>query len=88
MADYEWAQITLGQNDKIQEIAGQAGKASALLNANLTFVKTAVELGKVLLLAATNTQLILIIAVAQVNNDGLISIGGIGFIFISLYQFL
>ena len=65
MADYEWAQITLGQNDKIQEIAGQAGKASALLNANLTFVKTAVELGKVLLLAATNPQLILLIAVAD-----------------------
>ena len=65
MADYEWAQITLGQNNKIQEIAGQAGKASALLNANLAFVKTAVELGKVLLLAATNPQLILLIAVAD-----------------------
>ena len=57
MADYEWAQVTLGQNKTIAEIASQASKASALVDANVKFAKVALELGKVLLLAATNPQL-------------------------------
>ena len=69
MADYEWAQVTLGQNDKIAEVAGAAGKASALLSANLAFVKVAFELGKVLLLASVNPQLILLEAIAnEIDN--------------------
>ena len=69
MAEYEWAQITLGQNDKIAEIASAAGKASALLNANLQFVKVSLELGKVLLLAAVNPQLVLLVAIAdEIDN--------------------
>jgi len=69
MAEYEWAQITLGQNDKIAEVAAAAGKASALLNANLQFVKVSLELGKVLLLAAVNPQLVLLVAIAdEIDN--------------------
>ena len=69
MADYEWAQVTLGQNDKIAEVAGAAGKASALLSANLAFVKVAFELGKVLLLATVNPHLILLEAIAnEIDN--------------------
>ena len=69
MAEYEWAQITLGQNDKIAEVAAAAGKASALLNANLQFVKVSLELGKVLLLATVNPQLVLLVAIAdEIDN--------------------
>ena len=69
MAEYEWAQITLGQNAKIAEVASAAGKASSLVDANVKFAKTALELGKVLLLAATNPQLILLVAIAdEIDN--------------------
>jgi hypothetical protein len=79
MADYEWAQITLGQNDKLQKIASTAGKASALLNANLQFVKVAVELGKVLLLGATNPQLLLLIVIADEIDNFMKDFVGTGF---------
>ena len=79
MADYEWAQITLGQNDKLQEIASTAGKASSLLNANLQFVKVAVELGKVLLLGLTNPQLLLLIAIADEIDNFMEDFVGSGF---------
>jgi len=65
MADYEWAQVTLGQNETISKIAGQAATASSLLNANLQFVKTALQLGKVLLLGLTNPQLLLLVVIAD-----------------------
>ena len=69
MADYEWAQVTLGQNKTIAEIASQASKASALVDANVKFAKVALELGKVLLLAATNPQLLLLVAIAdEIDN--------------------
>ena len=79
MADYEWAQITLGQNTKVQAIAGQAGKASSLLNANLQFVKIAVELGKVLLLASVNPQLLVLIAIADEIDNFMEDFVGTGF---------
>ena len=78
-SDYEWAQITLGQNDKLQEIASTAGKASSLLNANLQFVKVAVELGKVLLLGLTNPQLLLLIAIADEIDNFMKDFVGTGF---------
>jgi hypothetical protein len=66
---YEWAQVTLGQNEKIAEVAGAASKASALLDANLQFVKAAMELGKILLLGVTNPQLLLLVAIAdEIDN--------------------
>ena len=69
MAEYEWAQVTLGQNETISKIAGAAGKASALLDANLQFVKIALQLGKVLLLGATNPQLLLLVVIAnEIDN--------------------
>ena len=69
MAEYEWAQITLGQNKKIAEVAAVAGKASKLLNTNLQFVKTSLALGKVLLLAAVNPQLVLLVLIAnEIDN--------------------
>ena len=69
MAEYEWAQVTLGQNEKISEVAGAASKASALLDANLQFVKAAMELGKILLLGVTNPQLLLLVAIAdEIDN--------------------
>jgi hypothetical protein len=79
MADYEWAQITLGQNTKVQAIAGTAGKASSLLNANLKFVKIAVELGKVLLLASVNPQLLVLIAIANEIDNFMEDFVGTGF---------
>ena len=69
MAEYEWAQVTLGQNETISKIAGQAATASALLNANLQFVKAAMQLGKILLLGVTNPQLLLLVAIAdEIDN--------------------
>ena len=69
MADYEWAQVTLGQNDTLTRIAGDAAKASALLDANLQFVKIAFQLGKILLLGLTNPQLLLLVAIAdEIDN--------------------
>ena len=63
-SDYVWVKMI-----RLQEIASTAGKASSLLNANLQFVKVAVELGKVLLLGATNPQLLLLIAIAdEIDN--------------------
>ena len=79
MADYEWAQVTLGQNDTLTRIAGDAAKGSALLNANLQFVKIAFQLGKVLLLAATNPQLLLLVAIADEIDNFVNDLKGTGF---------
>lgn len=79
MADYEWAQVTLGQNDKIAKVAGVAGKASALLSANLAFVKLAFELGKVLLLASVNPQLLLLESIANEIDDFIDDLRSTGF---------
>ena len=79
MADYEWKQFTLGQNETIAKVAADAAKASALLNANLKFVKTAFELGKVLLLAAVNPQLILLVAIANEIDKFVDDLKGTGF---------
>ena len=79
MADYEWAQVTLWQNKKIAEIASQASKASALVDANVKFAKVALELGKVLLLAATNPQLLLLVAIADEIDNFVNDLKGTGF---------
>ena len=79
MADYEWAQVTLGQNKTIAEIASQASKASALVDANVKFAKVALELGKVLLLAATNPQLLLLVAIADEIANFVKDLKGTGF---------
>ena len=79
MADYEWAQVTLGQNKTIAEIASQASKASALVDANVKFAKVALELGKVLLLAATNPQLLLLVAIADEIDNFVNDLKGTGF---------
>ena len=79
MADYEWAQITLGQNDTLTRIAGDAAKGSALLNANLQFVKIAFQLGKILLLAATNPQLLALVAIADEIDNFVNDLKGTGF---------
>jgi len=79
MADYEWAQVTLGQNDKITKIAGQAAKASALLDANLQFVKAAMQLGKILLLGVTNPQLLLLVTIANEIDNFVNDLKGTGF---------
>jgi len=79
MADYEWAQVTLGQNDTLTRIAGDAAKGSALLNANLQFVKIAFQLGKILLLAATNPQLLALVAIADEIDNFVNDLKGTGF---------
>ena len=79
MADYEWAQVTLGQNDTLTRIAGDAAKGSALLNANLQFVKIAFQLGKILLLAATNPQLLALVIIADEIDNFVNDLKGTGF---------
>jgi len=79
MADYEWAQVTLGQNDTLTRIAGDAAKGSALLNANLQFVKIAFQLGKILLLAATNPQLLALVVIADEIDKFVNDLKGTGF---------
>ena len=81
---YEWAQVTLGQNDKIAEVAAAAEKASVLVGTNLTFVKTTLELGKVLLLAALNPQLILLIAIADEIDNFVEDLKGTGFFILNV----
>ena len=84
MADYEWAQITLGQNTKVQAIAGTAGKASALVSANLSFAKITLELGKVLLLASINPQLLVLVAIADEIDNFMDDLKGTGFFFLEV----
>jgi|TARA_B110000902_G_scaffold264171_1_gene344942 hypothetical protein len=79
MAEYEWAQLTLGQNEKIAEVAQAAGKASALLDANLAFVKTSFELGKILFLATVNPQLALLVVIANEIDKFINDLKGTGF---------
>ena len=56
MADYQWEQFTLGQNEEIQKIAAAAAKASALVDANAKLAQTTLEVGKVLLMGVLNPQ--------------------------------
>ena len=81
MADkeYEWVSIKLGTTGTMEDIAGKAVKASALLNANLKFVKLSVELGKVLLLAATNPALLALIVIADEIDKFMEDFVGTGF---------
>jgi len=84
MAEYEWASVTLGVNDKITEVASAAEKASVLVGTNLTFVKTTLELGKVLLLAALNPQLLLLIAIADEIDNFVEDLKGTGFFILNV----
>ena len=81
MADkeYEWAQVTLGQNETISRIASKASKASSLVDANVKFAKVALELGKVLLLAMTNPALLALVAIADEIDDFVDDLKGTGF---------
>ena len=84
MAEYEWASVTLGVNEKITEVATAAEKASVLVGTNLTFVKTTLELGKVLLLAALNPQLLLLIAIADEIDNFVEDLKGTGFFILNV----
>ena len=81
MADkeYEWAQVTLGQNETISRIASKASKASSLVDANVKFAKVALELGKVLLLAMTNPALLALVAIADEIDNFVDDLKGTGF---------
>ena len=60
-----WYQAKLGNNPIFTAIAQKAAIASALLSVNIQFVQTGLDLSKVLLLAALNPQLLLLIAIAD-----------------------
>jgi hypothetical protein len=84
MAEYEWASVTLGVNEKITAVASVAEKASVLVGTNLTFVKTTLELGKILLLATLNPQLILLIAIADEIDNFVEDLKGTGFFILNV----
>jgi len=84
MAEYEWASVTLGVNEKITAVASVAEKASVLVGTNLTFVKTTLELGKILLLATLNPQLILLIAIADEIDKFVEDLKGTGFFILNV----
>ena len=79
MADYEWEQFTLGQNETIQKIGAAAAKASALVEINCTLVKTAMETGKVLLMGLLNPQLLLLVLIADEIDKFVEDFKGTGF---------
>lgn len=69
MAEYEWAQITLGKNAEIQKIATAAAKASDLLTANVQFAKAGLQLAQVFLQGIINPKVILLNAIAdEIDN--------------------
>jgi len=60
-----WFQAKLGNNPIFTAMATQAAIASALLSVNIQLVQKGLDLSKVLLLAALNPQLLLLIAIAD-----------------------
>tara|TARA_R110000823_G_scaffold239491_1_gene364696 strand:+ start:188 stop:2830 length:2643 start_codon:yes stop_codon:yes gene_type:complete len=60
-----WYQAKLGNNPIFTAIAQQAAIASALVQTNIQFVQTGLDVSKVLLLAALNPQLLLLKAIAD-----------------------
>ena len=79
MADYQWEQFTLGQNEEIQKIAAAAAKASALVDANAKLAQTTLETGKVLLMGLLNPQLLLLTAIADEIDRFVEDFKGTGF---------
>ena len=79
MADYQWEQFTLGQNEEIQKIAAAAAKASALVDANAQLAKVTLETGKVLLMGLLNPQLLLLTAIADEIDRFVEDFKGTGF---------
>ena len=79
MADLQWEQFTLGQNEKVQEIAAAAAKASALIEANAKFAQATLETGKVLLMGLLNPQLLLLTAIADEIDRFVEDFKGTGF---------
>jgi len=74
-----WRSYTLGQNKKIQEIAGAALKASELLTLNLEFASTTITAAGVLLKGALNPTIILLNAVADEIDNFVSDFRNIGF---------
>ena len=79
MADLQWEQFTLGQNEEIQKIAAAAAKASALVDANAKLAQTTLETGKVLLMGLLNPQLLLLTAIADEIDRFVEDFKGTGF---------
>ena len=79
MADYQWEQFTLGQNEEIQKIAAAAAKASALVDANAQLAKVTLETGKVLLMGLLNPQLLLLTTIADEIDKFVEDFKGTGF---------
>ena len=84
MADYQWEQFTLGQNEEIQKIAAAAAKASALVDANAQLAKVTLETGKVLLMGLLNPQLLLLTAIADEIDRFVEDFKGTGFYIIEI----
>ena len=84
MADYQWEQFTLGQNEEIQKIAAAAAKASALVDANAKLAQTTLETGKVLLMGLLNPQLLLLTAIADEIDAFVEDFKGTGFYIIEI----
>ena len=79
MASYEWEQITLGQNQSIQDIVGAASKASELLTTNMALAKSGLELAKVFLMGVVNPKVLLLNAIADEIDKFTADFKGTGF---------
>ena len=82
----QWRSYTLGQNKKIQEIAGAALKASELLTLNLEFASTTITAAGVLLKGALNPPIILLNAVADEIDKFVSDFRNIGFYILEVGQ--
>ena len=85
-APIQWRSFTLGQNEKIQEIAATALKASTLLNANLEFASLSINAAGILLKGALNPTIILLNAVADEIDKFVNDFRNIGFFILEVGQ--
>ena len=79
MASYEWEQFTIGQNQSIQDIVGAATKASELLNANMAFAKTGLQIASAFLMGVVNPKVLLLNAIADEIDKFTADFKGTGF---------
>jgi len=79
LANYEWEQFTIGQNQTIQDIVGAATKASELLTTNMAIAKTGLQLASAFLMGVVNPKVLLLNAIADEVDKFTADFQGTGF---------